>query len=105
MVHGEEEAEKAKKVSRSLFAGGGDDSDMPTTEIDPADIPEGGIGILKVMTMCGLIASNGEGRRLIDQGGVSANKEKVDSIDRTFTAEELKEGVVIRKGKKKGWKA
>ncbi len=100
LVHGEEECKKAESAAKALFVGGGDDSNMPTTEIDAAEVPEDGIGIMKLLTLCKLTASNGEARRLIQQGGVSIDGEKVESIDVTVTAEKLKEGIKIKKGKK-----
>ena len=99
LVHGEEEATKAKEAARSLFSGGGDDSNMPTTEIAAADA-SGGIGILDLLTMCGLCPSKGEARRLVQQGGVSLDGEKVDAADFVVTEESLKNGVKIKKGKK-----
>ena len=100
LVHGEEEAVKAREASHALFAGGGDDANMPTTVIDRAEVPADGIAVMDLLQKCGLIASRGEGRRLIDQGGLTANQEKVTSIDRKFTAEELEAGVILKKGKK-----
>jgi len=63
-------------------------------------VPENGIGIVDLLVACALAPSKGEARRLVQQGGVSADGEKVDSLDKTFTADQLKEGVKIRKGKK-----
>ncbi len=99
LVHGEEEATKARDAARSLFAGGGDDANMPTTEISAADA-EGGIGILDLLTLCGLCPSKGEARRLVQQGGVSLDGEKVEAADFVVTEEMLKNGVKIKKGKK-----
>ena len=100
LVHGEEEAEKARSASHALFAGGGDDTHMPTTEIEAADVPEGGIGIIDLMLKCGLVAARNEARRLIEQGGVAVNQEKVGSIDRKVSLEELRDGAIVKKGKK-----
>ena len=100
MVHGEEEADKAKEASHALFAGGGDDSNMPTTTLADADVPAEGLGIIDLMAKCGLVASRGEARRLIEQGGVSVNGEKVPNIDRVVTKDEIAAGAVIKKGKK-----
>ena len=83
-----------------LFSGNGDDANMPTTEISAERLTDGSIGILNLMVTCGLAASNGEARRLVQQGGVFADDEKVASIDVVFTAEQLKNGVKLRKGKK-----
>ncbi len=100
LVHGEEEAEKAKTASHALFAGGSDDSNMPTTTIDKAKLVDGGIAILDLMTECGLIASKSEGRRLVQQGGVSVDDQKVTDINYVITQASLADGVKIRKGKK-----
>ncbi len=100
LVHGKEEADKAKTASHALFAGGGDDSNMPTTQLSADDLADGGIAILDLMTKCGLIASKSEGRRLVMQGGVSVNDEKVTAIDYVVTEQMLSDGVKIRKGKK-----
>ncbi len=100
LVHGNEEADKARETSRSLFAGGGDDANMPTTELTAEQVADGKIGVLSLMVACGLAASNGEARRLIQQGGVSVNDEKVTDPTFTVSADALKEGVKIRKGKK-----
>ncbi|MBQ3252407.1 MAG: tyrosine--tRNA ligase [Oscillospiraceae bacterium] len=100
LVHGEEEAEKAQLAAKALFMGGGDDANMPTTEISVDALNDGKIGILSLMVSCGLAASNGEARRLVQQGGVFVNDEKVP--DHTFAVTEamLRDGVKIRKGKK-----
>ena len=105
MVHGEEEAEKAKTASHALFAGGGDDSNMPTTEIDVSTLENGEIGIMDLMVICKLAASKSEARRLVQQGGVFVNDAKVEGIDYKVTADMLKEGTKIRKGKKTFHKA
>ena len=100
LVHGEEEAAKAKAAAKALFAGGGDDANMPTTEIDAAALVDGKIGILNLMVTCGLAPSNKQARQLVEQGGVLVNDEKVPSAQFAVTEEMLKEGVKIRKGKK-----
>ena len=100
MVHGEEEADKAQGAARALFAGGADDSNMPTTQLSEADLTDGCIDILSLMTACGLISSRSEGRRLIQGGGVLVNEEKITDISVVFTAEQLRAGLKIRKGKK-----
>ena len=99
LVHGEEEAEKAQAAAKALFAGGGD-ANMPTTEITADKLADGKIGILNLMVVCGLAGSNGEARRLVQQGGVFVNDEKVPDHTFVVTEEMLKEGVKIRKGKK-----
>ena len=101
LVHGEEEAEKAQKTARGLFSSGGDTSNMPSTGLTAGDLTDGSIAILDLMLKCGLIPSKGEGRRLVQQGGVSVAGEKVSDIGASFTAEQLAgEGLVIKKGKK-----
>ena len=99
LVHGEEEAAKAQAAAKALFAGGGD-ADMPTTEITADKLADGKIGILNLMVACKLAASNGEARRLVQQGGVFVNDEKVPAINFEITGEMLREGVKLRKGKK-----
>ena len=100
LVHGEEEALKAEAAAKALFAGGSDDSNMPTTELTEDQLTDGSIAILDLMLACKLVSSKGEGRRLVQQGGVMVNEEKVSSIDASFTAEQLRQGLKIRKGKK-----
>ncbi|MDY2690962.1 MAG: tyrosine--tRNA ligase [Oscillospiraceae bacterium] len=100
LVHGEEEAQKAEAAAKALFAGGSDDSNMPTTELTEDQLTDGSIAILDLMLACKLVPSKGEGRRLVQQGGVMINEEKVSSIDASFTAEQLRQGLKIRKGKK-----
>ena len=101
LVHGAEEAEKAKAASLALFAGGGNTTDMPTTELTSDDLGGGQIGIIPLLVKCGLCASNGEARRLIQQGGIVVNDQKVTTIDASFGLEQFTgEGLVIRKGKK-----
>lgn len=100
LVHGTEEAEKAKEASHALFAGGGDDSNMPSTQIMPEQLTDNAISILELMDVCHLAASRSEARRLITQGGVFADEQKVESIDVKFTADQLKTGIRLRKGKK-----
>ena len=100
LVHGEEEAQKAEAAAKALFAGGSDDSNMPTTELTEDQLTDGSIAILDLMLACKLVPSKGEGRRLVQQGGVMVNEEKVSSIDASFTAEQLRQGLKIRKGQK-----
>ena len=101
MVHGKEEADKAQEAARALFGGGGDKSEMPTTELTNDQFGDGRIGIMNLLVACGLAPSKGEARRLVQQGGVSVNDEKITDIDRKFGCELfLGEGVIIRKGKK-----
>ena len=101
MVHGTEEAEKAQASARALFGGGANAENMPTTEITAADLTDGEINILDLMLKAGLIPSKGEGRRLVQQGGVSVDDAKVSDISKAFTAADFEKGhVIIKKGKK-----
>ena len=104
LVHGKEEADKALAAAKALFAGGGDDSNMPTTQI-PAEKAAEGMTIMELLEACSLIPSRSEGRRLIEQGGVSVDGEKVTSINDRITKEQLEAGVKIKKGKKTFHKA
>ena len=97
MVHGKEKAEKARDAAKALFSGAGDDANMPTSEIA---IEGDDAGILDVLLAGGLIPSKGEGRRLIEQGGITVNEEKVSNPNMRFTRDQLKEGIKVRKGKK-----
>ena len=100
LVLGEEEANKAQEAAKALFGAGSDDSNMPTTELDESALTDGKIAVLDLLLACGLVPSKGEGRRLVQQGGIVVNDEKVGSIDAAFTADQLKAGLKIRKGKK-----
>ena len=99
LVHGADEADKAKAAAYALFSGAGDDSNMPTTELT-ADEAADGMNIIDLMVRCKLCASKGEARRLIQQGGVSVDGEKVADISMTVSADALRTGVKIKKGKK-----
>ena len=98
MVHGEEEANKAKAAAKALFSGEGDDLNMPTTEL--SEINHEGENILNLLVLAGLTASKGEGRRLVEQGGLSVNGEKVSDPNLLISVEQLKEGIKVKKGKK-----
>ena len=101
LVHSEAEAEKAREASRALFSGAGDVEHMPTTELTNDDLGGGQIDVLSLLVKCGLAASKGEARRLVQQGGVTVNDQKINSIDAAFGCEQFTgDGVVIRKGKK-----
>ena len=100
MIHGEEEANKAQAAAKALFGAGNDDSNMPTTELSADALTDGAIGIIDLLIACKLAPSKGEARRLIQQGGIVVNEEKVGGIDYTVSADALKAGVKIRKGKK-----
>lgn len=100
LVHGKEEADKAQAAAKALFAGGADDSNMPTTEVEQSDLEDGKITVLSLMIKAGMIKSNGEGRRLIQQGGISVNDEKITDVFTAVSEDELKDSVIVKKGKK-----
>ena len=100
MVHGEEEAKKAEASAKALFAGGGSSEDMPTTDLSPDDLSDGTVDIMTLLVKTGLCSSKSDARRNVQQGGVTANDEKITDIARAFSAEELKAGVVLKRGKK-----
>jgi tyrosyl-tRNA synthetase len=97
LVHGENEAKIAQESARALFAGGGDDSNMPTTEL----IFEGDeISLIDALVETKLCASRGEAKKLIQQGGVSVEEEKINDLGYKFTRIALQNGIKIKKGKK-----
>ena len=101
LVHGKDEADKAQEAARALFGKGQNTDNMPSTELSQDDLTNGEIGILDLLSKCGLIPSKKEGRRLIEQGGISLNDEKVRDVYTKLGAEAFAEGfVVIKKGKK-----
>ena len=101
MVHGKEEADKAQAAARALFSTGGDVSNMPTTELDAGKFDGGKIGAVNLLVACGLCPSNGEARRLIQQGGMAVNDRKVTDIGEAFDQSDFEgEGIIIKKGKK-----
>ncbi len=100
LVHGEEEAEKAQTTARAVFSGGGSHENMPTTELSADDFVDGNIGLLDMMVKAELIASKGEGRRLVQQGGVSVNDAKITEPTHSFTVADFSEEVIVKKGKK-----
>jgi tyrosyl-tRNA synthetase len=105
LVHGKEEADKAEATAKALFAGGGDDANMPTTELTSDQVGDDGISAIDLLSACKLVPSRSEGRRLIEQGGMLVNGEKVASFDTKISKDALKEGVKIKKGKKTFHKA
>ena len=100
MVHGKEEADKAQATARALFSGAGDLENMPETKLDAADLTDGKIGILSIMVKAGLASSNGEARRLVQQGGISVDDAKVTDPQTSFDEATLSAGIVVKKGKK-----
>ncbi len=100
LVHGEEEAAKARDISKSLFAGGGDSADMPNTVLTNDNFTDGKIGLLDLLVSGDLATSKGEARRLVQQGGVSVNGEKVADAAAVFSKEDFADGLIVKKGKK-----
>ena len=101
MIHGKDEADKAQEAARALFGSKQNTDNMPSTELEDADFGDDGIGVLDLLSKCGLIPSKKEGRRLIEQGGVSLDDEKVTEATARVTKEAFEKGfVVIKKGKK-----
>ena len=101
LVHGDEEAEKAREASKALFGGSMDSANMPTTTLADADFADGKIDILEVLVKTGITKSRGEGRRLVQQGGVSVDDSKVADIALSFTQDDLKaNAIIVKKGKK-----
>ena len=99
LVHGEAEADKAQAAARALFTGG-DDAAMPSTTLSEGQLEDGSIGLLALLVACGLAASNGEARRLVQQGGIALDDVKADAVDMRVSADALRRGVKIKKGKK-----
>ena len=100
LVHGEEEAEKAQTTARAIFAGAGSHENMPTTELSAEDFVDGKIGVLSMMVKAGLAASNGEARRLVQQGGVSINDEKITDASYALSVSDFDNEIILKKGKK-----
>ena len=98
LVHGDEEANKAQAMARSLFTGGADNA--PTVELSNDDLVEGAIDILTVLVKAELVPSRSEARRAVEQGGVTVNDEKITNLRHSFTANDLQEGILVRRGKK-----
>ena len=98
LVHGKAEADKAQESARALFSGEGDDTHMPATELDVSTLEEK--PLLEIMILAGLASSKGEGRRLIEQGGISIDGEKISDVNLMIKKEDLLKGIKIKKGKK-----
>ena len=100
LVHSKEDADKALSTAQSLFGGQADAEHMPTTVLDSAALSENGIGILDALVAAGLAPSKGEARRLVQQGGISVDGEKVSDPTAMIPTDALRAGVVVKKGKK-----
>lgn len=100
LVHGKEEADKAQEAARSVFGGGGSSENMPTTTLADADFTDGEIGVLTLLVKCGLAASNGEARKLVQGGGVTIDGEKISDVKMMLATSDFCEERIIKKGKK-----
>ena len=101
LVHGKDEAEKAREASRALFGGGSDTSNMPTTELSDEDFTDGSVDIITLLVKTGLTASRSEARRAVEQNGISVNGEKVADFKATYTKADIGEEMILKRGKKK----
>ena len=101
MIHGEEEAVKAQEAAKALFGGAGNSADMPTATLKDEDLTDGSIDILSILVKSGLVPTRNEGRRAVEQGGVSVDGEKVTDIKAVYTKEQMAgNGIVVKRGKK-----
>ena len=100
LVHGDEEAQKAQDTARAVFGGAGSNENMPTTVLTDDNFTDGKIGVLDMMLSAGLIASKGEGRRLVQQGGVSINDAKITDPTYSLTKDDFSNEIILKKGKK-----
>ena len=101
MIHGEEEATKAQEAAKALFGGAGNSADMPTATLTDEDLTDGSIDILSILVKSGLVPTRNEGRRAVEQGGVSVDGEKVTDIKAVYTKEQMAgDGIVVKRGKK-----
>ena len=100
LVHGEEEAKKAEASAKALFAGGGVSDNMPTTEITEDDLTDGVMDIMTILVKTGLCSSKSDARRNVQQGGITVDDEKITDIGKTYTADALRAGIVVKRGKK-----
>jgi len=101
MIHGEEEAVKAQEAAKALFGGAGNSADMPTATLKDEDLTDGSIDILSILVKSGLVPTRNEGRRAVEQGGVSVDGDKVTDIKAVYTKEQMTgDGIVVKRGKK-----
>lgn len=100
LVHGEDEAKKAQNAAKAIFSGAGSSENMPQTDLTTEDLKDGSLDILALLIKAGIAKSRGEGRRLVQQGGVSVDGEKVTDFNQSYDEDALKKGIVIKKGKK-----
>ena len=99
LVHGEEEAEKAQSAARAVFSGG-DSEHMPTYEVKEEEFKDGAVDIVTLLVSSGLCSSRGDARRNVEQGGVTAGDEKVTDPRKEYSREALRDGLILRRGKK-----
>ena len=104
LVHGEEEAKKAQDAAKALFGGSGDGANVPTFAVSESDLADGSLDIISILVKTGLCSSNGDARRNITQGGVTVDDEKVTDFKKTYFGEELRKGILVRRGKKNFFK-
>jgi len=101
MIHGEEEAKKAQTAAKSIFYGGADDENMPTTNLSESDFNgKEDISVVDLLVLSKLVASKGEAKRLIEQGGICVGDEKVSNFNHVVDKKDIENGVIIKKGKK-----
>ena len=103
-MHGQEEAQKAQETAQALFEAGGVSGDMPTMSVS-GELVSDGVPVLELLTVAGITPSKAEARRLVTQGGITANEQKIQSIDHSFTKDDFGvDGLIIKKGKKNYYK-
>ena len=100
LVHGKEEADKAKETSKSIFSGGGGSENMPTAEISEDMFFDGKVSVVNLIVACGFAGSKGEAKRLVQQGGITVENEVISALDKSYTKEDLTNGLIVKKGKK-----
>ncbi|MCL2085294.1 MAG: tyrosine--tRNA ligase [Oscillospiraceae bacterium] len=100
LVHGERAADEARAASKTLFATGAAADNMPTTTLIDSDLTDGAVTAADLLVKCGLASSKGDAKRTIEQGGLTVNDKKIDSVAAVFTKEQLSDGLMLRKGKK-----
>lgn len=100
LVHGEEEAKKAEASARALFSGVGEGQNIPSTVISESELADGAMDIMTILVRTGLCPSKSDARRNVQQGGVSVDDVKVTDIGQSYTAEQLKTGIMVKRGKK-----
>lgn len=100
LVHGEEEAKKAEASAKALFGGVGDSEHIPTAALAESDFTDGCIDVMTLLVKCGLCTTKSDARRNVQQGGVTVNDDKVTDIAKSYTRDEVKTGLIVRRGKK-----